>query len=78
LVDGLGAIAEPIRISDRLRMRGWQVPTYPFTGDLATTDFQRILVKRGFTREMAGGNAWCEAGVGIPLWIGKSGGNQKS
>jgi glutamate decarboxylase len=40
-------------LSDRLRMRGWQVPTYPFTGDLATTDFQRILVKRGFTRELA-------------------------
>jgi glutamate decarboxylase len=41
-------------LSDRLRMRGWQVPTYPFTGDLATTNFQRILVKRGFTRELAG------------------------
>jgi glutamate decarboxylase len=34
-------------------MRGWQVPAYPFTGDLAHKAFQRILVKRGFTREMA-------------------------
>jgi glutamate decarboxylase len=34
-------------------MRGWQVPAYPFTGELAHKAFQRILVKRGFTREMA-------------------------
>ena len=40
-------------LADRLRMRGWQVPAYPFTGDLAHKAFQRILVKRGFTREMA-------------------------
>ena len=33
-------------------MRGWQVPAYPFT-ELAHKAFQRILVKRGFTREMA-------------------------
>ena len=40
-------------LADRLRMRGWQVPAYPFTGELAHKAFQRILVKRGFTREMA-------------------------
>ena len=40
-------------LADRLRMRGWQVPAYPFTGDLANQAFQRILVKRDFTREMA-------------------------
>ena len=40
-------------LADRLRMRGWQVPAYPFTGKLAHKAFQRILVKRGFTREMA-------------------------
>lgn len=40
-------------LADRLRMRGWQVPAYPFTGDLAGKAFQRILVKRDFTREMA-------------------------
>ena len=40
-------------LADRLRMRGWQVPAYPFTGDLAHHAFQRILVKRDFTREMA-------------------------
>lgn len=39
--------------ADRLRMRGWQVPAYPFTGELESTAFQRILVKRDFSREMA-------------------------
>ena len=29
------------------------MPAYPFTGDLSTKAFQRILVKRGFNREMA-------------------------
>ncbi|MEO1990359.1 MAG: glutamate decarboxylase, partial [Pirellulales bacterium] len=40
-------------LADRLRMRGWQVPAYPFTGELANQGFQRILVKRDFNREMA-------------------------
>jgi glutamate decarboxylase len=40
-------------LSDRLRMRGWQVPAYPFTGDLTSTTFQRILVRRDFNFEMA-------------------------
>ena len=40
-------------LAGRLRGRGWQVPAYPFTGDLATTWFQRILVRRDLTREMA-------------------------
>lgn len=40
-------------LAERLRLRGWQVPAYPFTGALADTPFQRILVKRDFTREMA-------------------------
>ncbi len=40
-------------LADRLRMRGWQVPAYPFTGELADTAFQRILVRRGFNLEMA-------------------------
>jgi glutamate decarboxylase len=40
-------------LADRLRMGGWQVPAYPFTGDLAETAFQRILVRRDFNHEMA-------------------------
>jgi glutamate decarboxylase len=40
-------------LADRLRMRGWQVPAYPFTGELSGQAFQRILVRRDFNREMA-------------------------
>tara|TARA_B100002052_G_scaffold265714_1_gene262444 strand:+ start:175 stop:1566 length:1392 start_codon:yes stop_codon:yes gene_type:complete len=40
-------------LADRLRMRGWQVPAYPFTGELEKVAYQRILVKRDFSREMA-------------------------
>ena len=40
-------------LADRLRMRGWQVPAYPFTGVYEKTAYQRILVKRGFTIELA-------------------------
>ena len=40
-------------LADRLRLRGWQVPAYPFTGAFDNQAFQRILVKRDFTREMA-------------------------
>ena len=40
-------------LADRLRMRGWQVPAYPFTGELAGTAFQRIIVRRDFNVEMA-------------------------
>ncbi|QNI71147.1 glutamate decarboxylase [Cyanobium sp. NS01] len=40
-------------LADRLRSRGWQVPAYPFTGALASQAFQRIMVRRGFSRDMA-------------------------
>lgn len=40
-------------LADRLRMRGWQVPAYPFTGEYSNYAFQRILVRRGFTVELA-------------------------
>ena len=34
-------------------MRGWQVPAYPLTGTYSKTPVQRVLVKLGFTRELA-------------------------
>ena len=40
-------------LADRLRVRGWQVPAYPFTGTYANTAYQRILVRRGFSRDLA-------------------------
>ena len=40
-------------LSDRLRMRGWQVPTYPLPENRQDTIVHRILVRHGFSREMA-------------------------
>jgi glutamate decarboxylase len=53
LSEGCGSGFNLYDLAERLRLRGWQVPAYPFTGSLADTPFQRILVKRDFTREMA-------------------------
>ncbi|MET9958345.1 glutamate decarboxylase [Streptomyces sp. NPDC006326] len=38
-------------LSDRLRMRGWQVPSYPLPADRADTVVQRVLVRHGVTRD---------------------------
>jgi glutamate decarboxylase len=40
-------------IADRLRVRGWQVPAYPLTGEVADISVQRILVRQGVSRDMA-------------------------
>ena len=53
LAPGHGGEFSLYDLADRLRTRGWQVPAYPFTGSLGHTAYQRILVKRGFNREMA-------------------------
>lgn len=41
-------------IADRLRVRGWQIPAYPLTGALSDMAIQRILVRQGVTRDLAG------------------------
>jgi glutamate decarboxylase len=41
-------------LSDRLRMRGWQVPAYTFPENLTDMAVCRIVVRNGFTRDMAG------------------------
>lgn len=38
-------------LSDRLRMRGWQVPTYPLPADRQDTVMQRVLIRHGVTRD---------------------------
>lgn len=53
MVDGASPGFTLYDLADRLRMRGWQVPAYPFTGQLAGQAFQRILVRRDFNLEMA-------------------------
>jgi glutamate decarboxylase len=41
-------------LSERLRGRGWQVPAYTFPEDMTDTAVIRIVVRNGFTRDMAG------------------------
>lgn len=61
---GLPAIAytlrDPMRagfslydLSDRLRMRGWQIASYPLPPDRQDTVVQRILIRYGVSRDMA-------------------------
>ena len=40
-------------LADRLRMRGWQVPAYPLPAHMQDVVIQRILVRHGFSRDMA-------------------------
>lgn len=41
------------QLSDRLRMSGWQVPTYPLPADLTEITVQRIVVRSGFSKDLA-------------------------
>ncbi len=40
-------------LSERLRMRGWQVPAYTFPDDMAGTAVMRIVVRNGFSTDLA-------------------------
>jgi glutamate decarboxylase len=40
-------------LSERLRMRGWQVPAYTFPANLADTAVMRIVVRNGFSMDLA-------------------------
>jgi glutamate decarboxylase len=40
-------------LSDRLRMRGWQVPAYPMPADLQDLTVQRIVVRNGVSMDLA-------------------------
>ncbi len=39
-------------LADRLRVRGWQVPAYPLTGEVADVAVQRILVRQGVSQDL--------------------------
>jgi glutamate decarboxylase len=41
-------------LADRLRTRGWQVPAYAMPANCEDLVVQRILVRHGFSRDMAG------------------------
>lgn len=40
-------------LQDRLRMKGWLVPAYPMPVDLTQVTVQRIVVRNGFSHDMA-------------------------
>ncbi|WP_313558113.1 glutamate decarboxylase [Miniimonas arenae] len=40
-------------LSDRLRTRGWLVPAYPMPQDMTDLVVQRIVVRNGFSRDLA-------------------------
>ncbi|MFT3660941.1 MAG: glutamate decarboxylase [Gordonia sp. (in: high G+C Gram-positive bacteria)] len=41
-------------LQDRLRMKGWQVPAYPMADGLGDVVLQRIVVRHGLSRDLAG------------------------
>jgi glutamate decarboxylase len=40
-------------VSERLRLRGWQVPAYTFPADMTDTAVMRIVVRNGFSMDLA-------------------------
>jgi glutamate decarboxylase len=40
-------------LSDRVRMRGWQIASYELHAGREDTIVQRVLIRRGVTRDMA-------------------------
>jgi glutamate decarboxylase len=40
-------------ISERLRMRGWQVPAYTFPENLTDMAVMRIVIRNGFSMDLA-------------------------
>ncbi|RSX55332.1 glutamate decarboxylase [Bifidobacterium samirii] len=40
-------------LQERLRAKGWLVPAYPMPADLTTVTVQRIVVRNGFSRDLA-------------------------
>jgi len=41
-------------LSDRLRDHGWQVPTYRMPANRQQMAIQRVVVRNGFTHDLAG------------------------
>ncbi len=39
-------------LSERVRMRGWQIASYPLPGDRQTVVVQRVLIRHGVSRDL--------------------------
>jgi glutamate decarboxylase len=50
--DGYTAF-DPFELSERLRARGWQVPAYRLPPDVQDTVVLRVVVRNGFSRDLA-------------------------
>ena len=53
LTDPAGPASRSTISSDRVRMRGWQIASYPLPAEPPETVVQRILVRHGVSRDMA-------------------------
>lgn len=53
LKDPAGAGFSLYDLSDRVRMRGWQIASYPLPPERQQTTVQRILIRHGVSRDMA-------------------------
>jgi len=53
LKDPAGAGFSLYDLSDRVRMRGWQIASYPLPANRQQTVVQRILIRHGVSRDMA-------------------------
>ncbi|MFC3550882.1 glutamate decarboxylase [Lysobacter cavernae] len=53
LKDPLGAGFSLYDLSDRIRMRGWQIASYPLPANRQDTVVQRIMIRSGVSRDMA-------------------------
>ena len=40
-------------LSERMQMRGWQIASYPLPSNRQETIIQRILIRRGVSRDLA-------------------------
>ncbi|MGO1539126.1 MAG: glutamate decarboxylase [Leucobacter sp.] len=54
LIDGHSPNWDLFDLADRLRMRGWLVPAYPMPDDLSELVVQRVVVRLGLSRDLAG------------------------
>jgi glutamate decarboxylase len=53
LADGVTVPWNLYDLADRMRTRGWLVPAYSLPADLAQLDIQRVVIRHGFSRDLA-------------------------